>query len=218
MFIFAMSSPDDSFEDPIDESSFYSDETSFVSRDETALPKDTPTADPEMVDKSPPGDTPPDESSAGDAARTVTDSASYNLPADYRRYARDIRRRVPNVNPPRVETFKETLLLDVSKILARYSEYVNAPRRNSATPVYPEYRRLHTRLRTFDDWPIRCPVRPHELAVTGFFYADCVHGLYDCVKCFQCGQGLCMFEEGDDVLQEHLRFNHRCYFIRELLK
>lgn len=64
------------------------------------------------------------------------------------------------------------------------------------------------RLRTFDRWPIPF-IDKHQLALLGFYY----FGPCDLVKCYFCGIEVGMWEEGDDVLADHVRWSPLCPFI-----
>lgn len=77
-------------------------------------------------------------------------------------------------------------------------------------------RNLHieqNRLRTFDDRWDRCQVdyiNKTELAMLGFYY----YGPCDLVKCHFCSVEIGMWEEGDDVLHDHIRWSYsQCPFI-----
>ena len=67
------------------------------------------------------------------------------------------------------------------------------------------------RLRTFDRWPIPF-IDKHQLALLGFYY----FGPCDLVKCYFCGIEVGMWEEGDDVLADHVRWSPLCPFICRL--
>lgn len=59
-----------------------------------------------------------------------------------------------------------------------------------------------TRLSTFHSWPLSF-IDKHQLARFGFFY----YGPGDLVKCFFCDTEIGMWEEGDDVLTDHIRWS-----------
>lgn len=67
------------------------------------------------------------------------------------------------------------------------------------------------RLRTFDRWPVPF-IDKHQLALLGFYY----FGPGDLVKCYFCGIEVGMWEEGDDVLADHVRWSPLCPFICRL--
>ena len=67
------------------------------------------------------------------------------------------------------------------------------------------------RLRTFDRWPVPF-IDKHQLALLGFYY----FGPGDLVKCYFCGIEIGMWEEGDDVLADHVRWSPLCPFICRL--
>ena len=67
------------------------------------------------------------------------------------------------------------------------------------------------RLRTFDRWPVAF-IDKHQLALLGFYY----FGPCDLVKCYFCGIEVGMWEEGDDVLADHVRWSPLCPFICRL--
>lgn len=64
------------------------------------------------------------------------------------------------------------------------------------------------RLNTFHSWPVSF-IDKHQLARFGFFY----YGPSDLVKCFFCKVEIGMWEEGDDVLTDHIRWSDRCPLI-----
>jgi hypothetical protein len=65
------------------------------------------------------------------------------------------------------------------------------------------------RLKTFDNWNISF-IDKHQLARYGFYY----YGPSDLVRCFFCHVEIGMWEEGDDVLTDHIKWSPRCSFIR----
>jgi baculoviral IAP repeat-containing protein 7/8 len=65
------------------------------------------------------------------------------------------------------------------------------------------------RLRTFENWNVSF-IDKHQLALLGFYY----YGPNDLVKCYFCGVEVGMWEEGDDVLTDHMRWSPSCAFIR----
>lgn len=65
------------------------------------------------------------------------------------------------------------------------------------------------RLRTFEHWDVTF-IDKHRLALLGFYY----YGPNDLVKCYFCGVEVGMWEEGDDVLTDHMRWSPSCNFIR----
>ena len=82
------------------------------------------------------------------------------------------------------------------------------------SPAHPQYHDYKARIKTFDDFPRRCYQKPGPLAAAGFFYFGNYEGLVDCVKCFWCDVGLCIWEEEDDPLKEHKKFSPNCSFAR----
>lgn len=65
------------------------------------------------------------------------------------------------------------------------------------------------RLRTFEHWQISF-IDKHQLALLGFYY----YGPNDLVKCYFCGVEVGMWEEGDDILTDHMRWSPSCSLIR----
>lgn len=65
------------------------------------------------------------------------------------------------------------------------------------------------RLKSFKKWHVPF-IDKRELALLGFYY----YGPSDMVKCHFCKVELGMWEEGDDVLEEHIRWSPRCDLIR----
>ena len=65
------------------------------------------------------------------------------------------------------------------------------------------------RLRTFQEFPVYCPVRPADLARSGFYFT----GREDAVQCFSCRIALRGWENGDTADGEHRRHNPFCPFL-----
>lgn len=65
------------------------------------------------------------------------------------------------------------------------------------------------RLLTFGNWTVPY-VDKHQLALLGFYY----YGPSDMVKCHFCGVEIGMWEEGDDVLTDHMRWSPYCMLLR----
>uniref|UniRef100_A0A2M3Z1E4 Putative apoptosis 1 inhibitor n=1 Tax=Anopheles braziliensis TaxID=58242 RepID=A0A2M3Z1E4_9DIPT len=66
------------------------------------------------------------------------------------------------------------------------------------------------RLQTFDQWPVAF-IRKEELARYGFYYT----GNEDTVKCHFCRVEIGMWEEHDNVIEEHLRWSPYCPLLRK---
>ncbi|XP_049539575.1 death-associated inhibitor of apoptosis 1-like [Anopheles darlingi] len=66
------------------------------------------------------------------------------------------------------------------------------------------------RLQTFDQWPVTF-IRKEELARYGFYYT----GTDDTVKCHFCRVEIGMWEEHDNVIEEHLRWSPYCPLLRK---
>lgn len=66
------------------------------------------------------------------------------------------------------------------------------------------------RLETFKNWPHEF-INVNKLAKTGFYFSgpDC-----DVVKCNFCNIRICNWVEGDDEVQEHLRWSSSCPLLR----
>lgn len=75
------------------------------------------------------------------------------------------------------------------------------PQTSSENPDHERFRDEAVRLNSFSGWPQGAPVRPEELAATGFFYT----GTGDRVQCAFCGGVLSGWERGDDPITEHQR-------------
>ncbi|XP_053396476.1 baculoviral IAP repeat-containing protein 8-like [Mercenaria mercenaria] len=86
------------------------------------------------------------------------------------------------------------------------------PQRSVRPARYPDYIDYSQRLQTYTRWK-----RPHPgpvcLCEAGFFFTD--QG--DLVRCFQCGIGLKDFSQGDDPIQEHVRYSGECQYLLEHL-
>jgi hypothetical protein len=82
-------------------------------------------------------------------------------------------------------------------------------------PLYPWYDTYEKRLVSFLDpqWPHNCPVPPEELAAAGLYYYGCFVYFRDAVKCFHCGKGLCLWEQGDTAWGEHRRLSPNCQYV-----
>lgn len=65
------------------------------------------------------------------------------------------------------------------------------------------------RLKTLENWQLSY-IDKHQLALLGFYY----FGPSDLVKCYFCGVEIGMWEEGDDVLTDHMRWSPSCNLIR----
>jgi baculoviral IAP repeat-containing protein 7/8 len=65
------------------------------------------------------------------------------------------------------------------------------------------------RLKTFENWNVAF-IDKSQLALLGFYY----FGPSDLVKCYFCGVEIGMWEEGDDVLTDHMRWSPSCNLIR----
>lgn len=66
------------------------------------------------------------------------------------------------------------------------------------------------RLRTFENWNVPF-ISKHELALFGFYSMK----QSDFVKCFFCNVEIGMWEEGDCVLNDHVRWSPNCDLIRK---
>ena len=58
------------------------------------------------------------------------------------------------------------------------------------------------RLKTFENWHVQF-IDKNTLAMLGFYY----YGPNDLVKCVFCGVEIGMWEEGDDVLTDHMKWS-----------
>lgn len=73
-----------------------------------------------------------------------------------------------------------------------------------------EYRFEEVRLQSYASWPSP-HVRPEDLAAAGFYYTKQL----DRVRCFECGNEIYRWEEGDNPMSEHQRWYGRCRFVRK---
>lgn len=64
------------------------------------------------------------------------------------------------------------------------------------------------RLETFNNWNVSF-IDKNQLALFGFYY----YGPGDIVKCYFCHVEIGMWEEGDNVLTDHMRWSRRCKLI-----
>ncbi|MGL5961636.1 MAG: RING-HC finger protein [Cetobacterium sp.] len=64
------------------------------------------------------------------------------------------------------------------------------------------------RLETFNNWNVSF-IDKNQLALFGFYY----YGPGDMVKCYFCHVEIGMWEEGDDVLTDHIRWSESCKLI-----
>lgn len=64
----------------------------------------------------------------------------------------------------------------------------------------------------FKDWPQESPVGFEALVRAGFFYT----GKKDIVRCFSCGGCLEKWAEGDDPMEDHIKFFPECVFLQTL--
>ncbi|XP_058798849.1 baculoviral IAP repeat-containing protein 2-like [Phymastichus coffea] len=74
-----------------------------------------------------------------------------------------------------------------------------------------DYRFEELRLQSYQNWPSPY-VQPSDLAAAGFYYT----GKNDSVRCFECHIEFSRWEEGEDPMTLHQRWNGRCYFIRKI--
>ncbi|XP_053396475.1 putative inhibitor of apoptosis [Mercenaria mercenaria] len=86
------------------------------------------------------------------------------------------------------------------------------PQRSVRPARYPDFIDYSQRLQTYARWTRSNP-GPVCLCEAGFFFTD--QG--DLVRCFQCGIGLKDFSEGDDPIQEHVRYSGECQYLLEHL-
>ena len=68
------------------------------------------------------------------------------------------------------------------------------------------------RMDMFKDWPQESPVGVEALVRAGFFYT----GKKDIVRCFSCGGCLEKWAEGDDPMEDHIKFFPECVFLQTL--
>ncbi|KAL3279757.1 hypothetical protein HHI36_017265 [Cryptolaemus montrouzieri] len=66
------------------------------------------------------------------------------------------------------------------------------------------------RLKTFRNWPNK-RIQPQKLAAAGFYYC----GKADIVECFVCGIKGHNWEENDKPMEDHMKWNRNCRFVRE---
>lgn len=111
---------------------------------------------------------------------------------------------------------KEYICVETNSMEKAFCTFTKSARKVDA-PVHPKYIDFDARLRSYEGyWPPHFVKRPDELARAGFFYHGYFSGVYDCVKCFYCDQGVCLWLEDDDPVAEHARFNPHCPFIRSV--
>ena len=77
-------------------------------------------------------------------------------------------------------------------------------------PVHENYITAHSRLLTYNLWPLWLSQSPKDLADAGFFYTR----LSDRVKCFYCDGGLKSWETEDDPFKEHRKWFSGCAFVK----
>lgn len=75
-------------------------------------------------------------------------------------------------------------------------------------PLYVNLQDESNRLKTFENWPVNF-IDKNQLALLGFYYRN----QSDLVKCFFCGVEIGVWEEGDDILTDHIRWAPRCELI-----
>lgn len=96
------------------------------------------------------------------------------------------------------------------KHMAESRKPTPSPPALSMPPKTPEDLNIEAnRLKTFENWTVPY-VEKHQLALLGFFY----YGPSDMVKCHFCGVEIGMWEEGDDVLTDHMRWSPYCLLLR----
>lgn len=84
-----------------------------------------------------------------------------------------------------------------------------AAQKSAAKPQNIDYNYETNRLGSFTNWNIAF-IDKNLLALLGFYY----YGPSDMVKCHFCGVEIGMWEEGDDVLTDHMRWSPTCNLIR----
>jgi len=83
-------------------------------------------------------------------------------------------------------------------------------REDTPTVEKLEMKLCENRLNSFSFWSPTHPIKPHQFARAGFFYT----GYGEIVKCFSCGLELCDFKTYDDILDEHIRWNPECKYLK----
>ncbi len=76
-------------------------------------------------------------------------------------------------------------------------------------PAHPSLVTVHSRVKTFTNWPAETGQTPEIMAEAGFFYI----GRRDHVKCFYCDGGLRNWESSDDPWLEHARWFANCTYV-----
>ncbi|XP_060599730.1 death-associated inhibitor of apoptosis 2-like [Ruditapes philippinarum] len=98
----------------------------------------------------------------------------------------------------------ELVLQDVLSCVQRRADRFSLPK-------YSKYASKTARVTSYNDCG-DIVIPPDSLATSGFFYA----GFGDCVRCFQCGVGLCHWSEEDDPWIEHSRWSKDCLFVKHV--
>lgn len=108
-------------------------------------------------------------------------------------------------------------------ILINWLCYRNMDKWNTEAVKYSEELRAYldgtdmsvekNRLKTFKNWP-HTFIDVNKLAKTGFYFSG---PLRDVVKCHFCNVRLCDWVEGDDEIEEHLRWSKFCPLLRRII-
>ncbi|XP_059483620.1 baculoviral IAP repeat-containing protein 3-like [Neocloeon triangulifer] len=81
--------------------------------------------------------------------------------------------------------------------------------RDLIPPKNPSYASIHSRIKSFKNWPKSMTQRPEDLAAAGLYYT----GIGDRVCCFQCGLGLKDWDSSDDPFVEHITWSSTCQYL-----
>ncbi|XP_060855831.1 death-associated inhibitor of apoptosis 1-like [Metopolophium dirhodum] len=98
--------------------------------------------------------------------------------------------------------------MNLLKLTADSRSLVRLVHENS-DPEYPQYTSFLSRLKTFDSHSPRSCQDKYSLAECGFTYS----GTGDLVQCHYCGLLLGLWEENDEVWQQHAMHNPKCVFV-----
>lgn len=74
-----------------------------------------------------------------------------------------------------------------------------------------DYRIESARLQSYSNWPLEY-MEPARMAAAGLYYT----GRGDQARCFECGITIGEWEEGDNPMSDHRRYQSNCRFVRGL--
>lgn len=113
--------------------------------------------------------------------------------------------RLSQTNVRRILTFDDDVTPVRQKV--RRNEYDEMSSALSPDDIiYPKYKTMSSRLRTYETWPHFSHPRPYNMAAAGFYYIK----VSDHVQCYSCEIYLNCFEASDDPWDFHIKWSPMC--------